>query len=98
MNAQLTFLAEPAPYVRTSETSRAAAESISDCEFARKEIVRYCRLNYGCTDQELQAAFGWSGDFERPRRVSLVKDGLLVDSGRTRKTTSGRNATVWESV
>lgn len=93
---QLSFLYAP-PRQRHSATSTEAAESLreTDCERARQKILQYCRLNYGATDQELQLAFGWSGDFERPRRVELVRDKLLVDSGMTRKTTKGRNAAVW---
>lgn len=32
---------------------------------------------------------------ERPRRVELVKGGWIRDSGKTRKTHSGSEATVW---
>jgi hypothetical protein len=32
---------------------------------------------------------------QRPRRVELVTGGQVVDSGRKRKTVSGRQAVVW---
>jgi hypothetical protein len=36
-----------------------------------------------------------SGNTVRPSRVSLVRDALVMDSGRTRKTISGNDAIVW---
>jgi len=49
----------------------------------------------GATDQEIQDALSMDPSTERPRRVDLVKRGLVKDSGRTRLTRSGRKATVW---
>ena len=51
--------------------------------------------DYGATDQELQDALNMDPSTERPRRVDLVKRGLVKDSGSTRLTRSGRKATVW---
>lgn len=47
------------------------------------------------TDEELQKATNLSPNAERPRRGELVALGFVEESGGTRKTNSGRNATVW---
>jgi hypothetical protein len=96
VNAQLSWLDRP--YVRSSQTSKAAGNSVSNAEQGRQRILAYLRQTYGCTDQELQVALGMSGDYERPRRVELVCRGEVIDSKRTRKTSSGRDATVWEAA
>jgi hypothetical protein len=53
-------------------------------------------MSTGGTDEELQDALGMNPNTQRPRRIELVERGLVRDSGRTRKTKSGRRATVWE--
>lgn len=52
----------------------------------------------GATDEALITfgmMHGFTANSVRPRRVELVRDGLVVDSGEKRKTRSGRNAIVW---
>ena len=49
----------------------------------------------GCTDYELQERLIMPGNTERPRRIELLKQGLIRDSGRTRESSSGRRAVVW---
>ena len=61
------------------------------------ELLR--RKSSGLTDEEIQAALGINPPgTARARRVGLVASGLVRDSGRTRMTTSGRRAVVWEAV
>lgn len=52
----------------------------------------------GATDEELQDLLQMNPNTERPRRVELVRMGLVRDSGLTRTTRSGRKATVWVAV
>jgi DNA-binding IclR family transcriptional regulator len=52
----------------------------------------------GMTDEEIQRALKLNPSTERPRRIELVQAGKVRDSGRTRKTASGRAATVWAAV
>jgi len=80
-----------------SETSVAAAAVIKPhVNELQKRILN--RLHFvgsrGCTDEELQVEFT-NANTERPRRIELVRMGLVKDSGRTRETSSGRKATVW---
>lgn len=49
----------------------------------------------GLTDHEIQISLRLNPSTQRPRRVDLVKAGLVVKSTRTRKTPSGRKAAVW---
>jgi hypothetical protein len=49
----------------------------------------------GATDEEIQTALDMNPSTQRPRRVELVDQGLIQDSGRTRLTRSKRAAAVW---
>ena len=49
----------------------------------------------GLTDDEGEALLNMGPQSYTPRRGELVKQGLIVDSGRRRKTESGCPAVVW---
>ncbi len=89
------------PYVSGSETSKAAAEkakpnAASQRARVLKLITESCwRDDPGLTDEEIQDRLGLTGNTQRPRRMELLKTGVVKDSGRTRKTKSGREAVVW---
>jgi len=90
------------PYVKNSPTSEAAARKVSrgKAEEDRRLILAAIRdgsWTYpGLTDDQLaQCCPSILPNALRPRRGELVKAGLIVDSGRTRKTRSGRLATIW---
>jgi hypothetical protein len=86
------------PYVRGSETSRAAAASIASvAQVARDRVSAYIAGQgvYGATDQEIAAGLAMLSDSARARRCELRDRGDIVDSGRRRPTPSGRAATVW---
>ncbi len=91
---------EPVPPAQQhSETSKAAAKSQKPSHLHRNRLLVFNALKLwigGLTDEEIQAATGLGGSTERPRRIELVKERLVVDSGRVRATKSGRNAVVWE--
>ncbi|NBW23185.1 MAG: hypothetical protein EBR82_86100, partial [Caulobacteraceae bacterium] len=48
----------------------------------------------GLTDEEMQTRLGMNPSTQRPRRIELVRRGLVVECG-TRRTASGRMAVVW---
>jgi DNA-binding IclR family transcriptional regulator len=48
----------------------------------------------GLTDEEMQTRLGMNPSTQRPRRIELARRGLVVEGG-TRRTASGRMATVW---
>ena len=81
-----------------SPTSIAAGESIKPTISAlQKRLLDY--LNEfpkgGATDEMMQFGLSMNPSTQRPRRIELLRMGLIVDSGLTRKTSSGRAATVW---
>lgn len=47
------------------------------------------------TDEEICEATGLRGSTVRPRRLELLRDALIEDSGHVRPTRSGREAIVW---
>lgn len=88
----------PVLAVASSPTSRAAAESVRPRAGSQAERVLAFvtdQADYGATDLEIQKSLNLPGDTQRPRRVALVRAGLLVDSGNTRTTPTGRDAVVW---
>lgn len=88
----------PAPAQEGSGTSVAAARRIEPVrENLRQRVYQAVREAHpgGLTEQEIEDATGLPGNTVRPRIVELVNRAGLVDSGRTRKTRSGREAVVW---
>lgn len=88
-----------APCQRASQTSRAAAVAISPAApTLRAQVLAYIGQHpAGLTDEEVQVGLGMNPSTQRPRRIELVKAGLLRESG-SRKTISDRKATVWQAV
>jgi hypothetical protein len=79
-------------------TSIEAAEQIGSSAAAlRAKVYHFIaeRGDHGATDDECQLGLKLQGSTQRPRRIELVARGLIVDSGMTRLTTSGRKAIVW---
>ena len=46
-------------------------------------------------DAQLQESLDLAGNTERPRRLSLVEQGLVISTLRRRPTPSGRTAMIW---
>lgn len=84
-------------YVSGSQTSQLAAAAIrKGASSLRTKVLNYLRdRRDGATDDEMQWALGMNPSTQRPRRVELCEEGLVVDSGKRRPTKSGRAATVW---
>lgn len=98
----LPLFAPPAPAQAHSETSKSAARSVKSTRGKTMQMVLECikwatetSLNGGATDEDLQRWLKMSGNTERPARVALVQQGLVVDSGNTARTSSGRKAVLW---
>lgn len=77
----------------------AAADVLPRTGTQRRRVYDFIRrqAEHGATDEEIQEALRMGGNTERPRRVELVRDGLVVDSER-RRTHGGRPAIVWVAV
>jgi len=63
----------------------------------RRKIYDYVQARGfdGATDQEIEIALQLSGNTERPTRITLVRDGYLIDTGRIRKNQLGHDCIVW---
>lgn len=85
-----------APNVAGSDTSKAAGESVDRRSMQEKvNWVLFCQQGIGATDDEIERLLDMRHQTVSARRRELVLAGLVVDSGRTRATRSGRQATVW---
>lgn len=84
----------PAPYVKGSETSREAAESLTTRrDDAKRVLDLYATGNH--TRDEVVVALGESRYSTFTARVSDLCDaGCLIETGERRKTRRGRNADV----
>lgn len=93
-----------APYVKGSDTSQDAAESmephlarLQNRIFGLFELWSQGELHFhkGWTDDELECHTKLPHQTVSARRRELVLKGLIEDSGERRKTRSGRKAVVW---
>jgi len=82
-------------------TSRAAAEKVLPKTGSLKrrvyEYILYQGLR-GATDQEIEKTLQIDGNTVRPTRISLVRDGYLIDTGTTRKNQHNNECIVWRAV
>jgi predicted ArsR family transcriptional regulator len=87
-----------APFQRHSETSRLAAVSVHHRKAGdREDILALLKREGPLTDEAVQEMLCLNPSTERPRRIELVRDGLVVEAG-TGKTRSGRSATLWKAA
>ena len=82
-------------------TSIAAAQKVlPKTGSLRRKVYEYI-LNQGlrgATDQEIEKALHIEGNTVRPTRISLIKDGFIMDTGATRKNQHGNECIVWRSI
>ena len=83
---------------KAQRTSRATAEKIlprtGSIRRSVYESIKY-KGDWGYTDYELEALLQSSHQTVSASRRSLVLDGFLIDSGRTRKNDIGNECIVW---
>jgi hypothetical protein len=80
------------------QTSRTAAQkAFLRSGTRRKMIYELIKRHYevGLCDHEIIEITALSPNTARPTRISLMKDGLIADSGKRRKTPDGNDAIVW---
>ena len=75
----------------------ALIKSAPNRESNRGKVLQFIidRQERGATDQEMQAGLNMAGDTLRPARLSLAKDNLIYDSGRTRQNEKGNECIIW---
>lgn len=102
MNVMQMPLDFSAPAARESDpdTSHdAAARAALTANRGRKMALEVLRQNVGgLTDHELSELTGWRLNSMNKRRGELRDAGLVVDTGRRRRTPSGSTAIVWAAV
>jgi predicted ArsR family transcriptional regulator len=75
----------------------AAADAIgASLNALQRSVVSFLRTrgDHGATDEEIAVGLQMNPSTARPRRIELVRRGLVVEAG-TRKAMSGRYATAW---
>lgn len=81
---------------RVQPTSAKAGEkALPRSGSLRKRVHDLVRSAKGLTDEELEKYTGGKHQSISASRNSLVRDGYLMDSGTTRKNTSGNDCIVW---
>lgn len=96
--ADLFREAPSVPYQAHSETSRRAAQRIAPVAGTKGAIVLQYLIDCGAdgaTDEEMQERIPMMPNTQRPRRVQLVRDYCIKDSGKVRRTRAGDWAIVW---
>ena len=91
------LFAQRAPSVNGSVTSAAAADSLDGKTLNRlhRLVLEYIAAHTaGVTDEEIAAGLELNPSTARPRRIELARRGLIREAG-TRRSKSGRMATVW---
>jgi predicted ArsR family transcriptional regulator len=98
--APLPLFTQRAPSVNGSMTSAQAADSLAPATLnamQRRVLELLQATPDGLTDEEMQRRLGMNPSTQRPRRIELARRGMVVEAG-TRKTASGRNASVWRAA
>lgn len=86
------------PYVKSSQTSAEAADSIENrLGNLQKKVLAYVqgRGEYGATQAEVKSGCDLSDNTTHPRVRELELKGLLVKTERRRPTPTGRTAFVY---
>ncbi len=85
------------PHSGSQTSYEAAVSKIGATDTERQRVLEFLRrVKFGATDEQIHNALGMPQNTERPRRRELVLMGAVADSGKRRRTMSGRNAIVWE--
>lgn len=98
MSEQMDLFGKPPPYARGSDTSEAAASSVTELTGKWRTMVYELiakRKDYGATCDECEVELARRHQNISARIWELRHQGFIVDSERRRLTRSGRRAVVW---
>ncbi len=79
----------------STTSERAAQEIAGGAESLRRAVLDFLQGHGPASDETIQEELDINPSTERPRRIELVKLGLVRDSGLQGKTRSGRACTLW---
>lgn len=86
------------PHQSHSPTSRAAAQAIGVVAGTQKQaIIAALRIFGELSDEAIARHTGLNPSSARPRRVELLRDGV-IEAGSPTVTSSGRKAQTWRLV
>lgn len=93
----LPLFTQRAPSVNGSITSAKAADSLGPATLnaLQRRVLEHLAWRPS-TDEEIATELAMNPSTVRPRRIELARKGLIVQDG-TRRTSSGRMATVWRA-
>lgn len=97
MNDQRDLFAAPptAPYQPHSPTSREAARYVApDLNRLQLRVLAFISDNPLSNDERIQRGLHMNPSTQRPRRIELLRKGLIRQDGKS-KTTAGRWAASW---
>ena len=79
---------------------QAALKALPRSGSLRRKVYEYIlRQGFqGATDQEIEKALHIDGNTVRPTRLTLLKDGFIIDTGLTRKNSHGNDCIVYRSA
>lgn len=79
---------------------QAAWKALPKSGSMRRKVYEYILFQglRGATDQEIERALHIDGNTIRPTRISLVRDGFIIDTGTTRKNDHNNECIVWRSI
>ena len=83
------------PGWQKTDTSKAAADQVSDVAGLRKEVLKAIQGSSGLTTEEIETLTGIDYRTAQPRTSELRALGFIEDSGQRRRNRSGRAAIVW---
>ena len=79
-----------------SDTSRNAAQKVlPKTGTIRRQVMDLVYIHNGLADFELEELMNGKHQTISASRRSLVIDGFLIDSGKTRKNAQGNECTIW---
>jgi predicted ArsR family transcriptional regulator len=94
---QQLFNHENPPFRRHSTTSKTAAAMVAEKTPSQRERVLMILGTEPLTDEGIAVRLGMRENTVRPRRIELLRQGLIVGAG-TALTSSGRPANLWRAA
>lgn len=92
-------LFDPAPpaQAHSAASVAAAGKARAAAPTQRQRILDHLRTHGPATDEQIADALGLNPSTERPRRIELVRAGLVTATEGAGRTRAGRVAALWRA-